>query len=173
MKRERRFPETKRCNATLHITLQIAHCTLNTRVDTTTTIVMVERSSTSTVVTYFGGYGSGPLDRTLGAAATLGLGVVLVQSVSRYLRRLNNNNEQSWIATLLSVMRNLMTRSSRSSIDDEEEPSAAIVTGTAVHSGTCHCRSVVFEVSFKLQIAKRCNPIHFSVSVMCPLQIQN
>ena len=97
---------------------------------------MVERSSTS-AVTYFGSYGSRPIDRALGAAVTLSVGVFLFQLLNRYVRRLNKDWEKdSWITALVTL---ILSRSVK-----EVQPSS---TDTAVHRGACHCRSVTFEVS--------------------------
>ena len=96
---------------------------------------MVERSSTS-AVTYFGSYGSRPIDRALGAAATLSIGVFLFRLLNRYVRRLQDGKKDPWITALLSLIR-------RRSVEEEQSS----LTDTAVHRGTCHCRSVTFEVS--------------------------
>lgn len=94
---------------------------------------MVERSSTSAVA-YFGRYGSRPIDRALGAAATLSIGVFLFQLLNRYVRRLKDGEQHTWITALLSLIR-------RRSVEEEQSS----LTDTAVHRGTCHCRSVTFE----------------------------
>lgn len=96
---------------------------------------MVERSSTS-AVTYFGSYGSRPIDRALGAAATLSIGVFLFRLLNRYVRRLQDGKKDPWITALLTLIRSRSVK--------EEPPS---LTDTALHRGACHCRSVTFEVS--------------------------
>jgi hypothetical protein len=112
---------------------------------------MVERSST-TVMTKLGGpFTSSGTDRALGAAVTVGLGVIIVQVMSRYIRRLTTENTsdtsnadndgitESWLESLIDAF--------KSWIEDEKTLTSADLL---VHRGNCHCRSVVFEVSLIL-----------------------
>jgi hypothetical protein len=116
--------------------MKLIHCKSSVTAHSTSKYTMVERSSTS-AVTYFGSYGSRPIDRALGAAVTLSVGVFLFQLLNRYIRRLNKDWEKdSWITALVTL---ILSRSVR-----EVQPSS---TDTAVHRGACHCRSVTFEVS--------------------------
>ena len=81
------------------------------------------------------GYANRPFDRVLGAAATLGLGVFLFQTFCRYLRRMKDDESNSWIVELTKLLRNSVKEGRASSEDD------------SWHAGACHCRSVLFEVS--------------------------
>lgn len=87
---------------------------------------MVERSST-TVIHNVGSRS----DRAIGAAVTVGVGVILAQFAARYLRQ----DSESWLDSILDAIKSWM--------DGDEKQSGDLV----IHSAACHCRSVVFEVS--------------------------
>jgi hypothetical protein len=97
----------------------------------TTKQTMKERSSTISV----NGYANRPIDRVLGAAATLGIGLFLFQTFCRYLRRMKDDESKSWMAELTKLL--------RTSVKEVRSSSE----GEAWHAGACHCRSVLFEVS--------------------------
>jgi hypothetical protein len=96
---------------------------------------------------------------------TVGLGVVIVQVASRYIRRLTTENSgsnadrdevtESWLESLIDAFKSWM--------EDEKTFASADL---AVHRGNCHCRSVVFEVRYTAcHFAQR----SFFKGVHCPV----
>ena len=75
-------------------------------------------------------------DRALGAAATLGLGTYFFQILIRYLWRRHNEEIYYWLEELIGWLKNSSNK--EQGLSDKE----------ALHHGSCHCRSVLFEVSF-------------------------
>lgn len=103
---------------------------------------MVERSTTTVVSNVFGPSSRLPLDRALGAAVTVSAAVLAVQFTVRYIggRKLHAADDLSWFEGVLSLLRTLV-----------REPNARFASKKddtmMIRRGSCHCRSVRFEVS--------------------------
>lgn len=85
-----------------------------------------------------------PLDRALGAAVTVSAAILAVQFTVRYIggRKLHVHvgDDSSWFESVLILLRTLV-----------REPNARFASKKddtmLIHRGSCHCRSVRFEVS--------------------------
>lgn len=83
-----------------------------------------------------------PVDRALGAAATLGISIAILRLVTRALRsnirQGEEHREQNLYPLIKGILRNLLML-----IHKEEQDAIDFVK----HVGACHCRSIEFEVS--------------------------
>lgn len=81
-----------------------------------------------------------PGDRALGAAATLGLSIVILRLVAQALKAVQRNGGES---PALKVVQGLLKGLFAAREDEMTEADKQIV----LHKGSCHCQSVAFEVS--------------------------
>ena len=86
------------------------------------------------------------MDRALGAAAAMGLSIVVLRLVAQAFKSAKQNGQESDTFQILQdiLKRLFVTR------QQEQEPvhdSASTETVLHLHSGSCHCRAVTFEVS--------------------------
>jgi len=83
-----------------------------------------------------------PVDRALGAAATLGLSIVILRLVAQALKSAKlNGQEFSTFRVVREIIRGLFP------MNEQEEEEVVESCDTVIHSGSCHCRAVTFEVS--------------------------
>jgi len=87
--------------------------------------------------------GNRSLDRTVGAAATLGMAYIIVQLVGTYMRGREESTDSclEFIARKIKRLIDLSYNPEERITSDPEER----ITSEVVHRGACHCRSVVFK----------------------------
>lgn len=86
------------------------------------------------------------MDRALGAAAAMGLSMVVLRLVAQAFKSAKQNGQESDTFQILQVVLKGLFLGPQ----QEEEPvndSASTETVLHLHSGSCHCRAVTFEVS--------------------------
>ena len=81
-----------------------------------------------------------PVDRALGAAATLGLSIVILRLVAQAFKAARHEGEgsSSTLRIVQGIIRGLFATGS--------EKHEAVDTKKVLHKGSCHCRAVAFEV---------------------------
>lgn len=82
-----------------------------------------------------------PGDRALGAAATLGLSIVIMRLVAQALKSAKlEGKESSALRIVQGILRGLFPENGSDKKTDTE---------WVLHRGSCHCRTVKFEVRMK------------------------
>mmetsp|Transcript_37683 Transcript_37683/g.43044 ORF Transcript_37683/g.43044 Transcript_37683/m.43044 type:complete len:369 (+) Transcript_37683:214-1320(+) len=83
-----------------------------------------------------------PLDRTVGAAVTFGMAYIIIQFFSAYMRH-RKERKGSWFQSIACKIKRI--------IDLSSYPEDRL-TLEVMHSGACHCRSIVFKFFAPLHI---------------------
>jgi hypothetical protein len=85
------------------------------------------------------------VDRALGAAATLGLSIVILRLVAQAMKSVqqSDNDEQESSSTfkiIQEILKGLFQRK-------QQQEEKAVLDETVIHTGSCHCRAVAFELA--------------------------
>lgn len=82
------------------------------------------------------------VDGAIGAAATLGLSIVILKLVAEAFKSAKRDGQESSTFRIVQeILRGLFRKN-----EQEEEAVDSIEIETVLHKGSCHCRSVAFEV---------------------------